>query len=154
MMSLATFAQSLLLSTGARCAALWSAAWTSLDYKGRHAGSIAQSTAGLWCGNMCREWSSCVTSRHRTPAAAWTSQTNERRSPIGSCDWPSPVVSGRFWRPVSRGGGEGAAAYQTKEYTPPGLACVGREVEESVQHCAKTVFYLQRSRLRSSGEED
>ena len=25
---------------------------------------------------------------------------------------------------------------------PPSLACVGREVEESVQHCAKPVFYL------------
>ena len=52
------------------------------------------------------------------------------------------MVSGRFWWPVSLGGGEGAAAYQTKEYMPPGVACVGREVEESVQHCAKTVFYL------------
>ena len=53
--------------------------------------------------------------------------TNERPPPVGSCDWPSPVVSGRFWRPVSRGGGEGAAVYQTKEYMPPGLACVGEE---------------------------
>ena len=59
---------------------------------------------------------------------------------VSSCDWPSPVVSGRFWRPVSRGEREGAAAYQTKEYTPPSLACVGREVEVSVQHCAKPVF--------------
>ena len=154
MMSLATFAQSLLLSTGARCAALWSAAWTSLDYKGRHAGSVAQSTAGLRCGNMCREWSSCVTSCHRTPAAAWTSRPMRGGLPSGAVIGPVPVVSGRFWWPVSCGGGEGGAAYQTKEYTPPGLACVGREVEEYVQHCAKPVFYLQRSRLRSSGEED
>ena len=68
--------------------------------------------------------------------------TYERRPPVGSCDWPGPVVSGRFWRPESRGGGKGAAAYQTKEYTPPVLACVGREVEESVQHYAKPVFYF------------
>ena len=68
--------------------------------------------------------------------------TNERLPPISSCDWPGPVVSGRFWRPVLCREGEGAAAYQTKEYTPPSLACVGREVEVSVQHCAKPVFYL------------
>ena len=91
MMSIATFAPSLLLITGARCAALWSAAWTSLDYKGRHAGNVAQSTAGLWRGNMSCECSSCVMSRHRTPAAAWTSRPMRGRllsaAAIGPARW-------------------------------------------------------------------
>ena len=91
MMSIATFAQSLLLITGALCAALWSAAWTSLDYKGRHAGNVAQSTAGLRRGNMCCECSSYVTSCHRTPAAAWTSRPMRGRLPsaaaIGPARW-------------------------------------------------------------------
>ena len=91
MMSIATFAPSLLLITGASCAALWSAAWTSLDYKGLHAWSVAQSTAELQQGNMCCECSSCVTSCHRTPAAAWTSQPMRGRllsaAAIGPARW-------------------------------------------------------------------
>ena len=142
MISIATFAPSLLLITVARCAALWSAVWTSLDYKGRHAGNVAQSTAGLRHCNMCCECSSCVTSRHRTPAAAWTSRPMRGSLLLGA------VIGLGQWVLAGSGSlchaeeGEGAAAYQTKEYTPPGLACVGREVEESVQHCAKPVFYL------------
>ena len=38
--------------------------------------------------------------------------------------------------------GEWAAVYQTKDHTPNSLACVGREVEVPVGHCAKPVFYL------------
>ena len=101
-MSLATFAPSLCFQLELAVAALWSATQTSLDYKGRHAGSEAQSTAGCQHGNICREWSSCVTSHHRThlpppePLDQW-----EAGLPSGNCDWPRPVVSGRFWWPVS-----------------------------------------------------
>ena len=142
MMSIATFAPSLLLITGAHCAALWSAAWTSLDYKGRHAGNVAQSTAGLWRGNMCCECSSCVTSHHRTPAAAWTSRPMRGRLPsaaaIGLARW---FLAGS-WRPVLCREGEGAAAYQTKEYMPPSLACVWERGGGICTALCKTGFLL------------
>ena len=112
MMSIATFGPSLLLITGARCAALWSAAWTSLDYKGLHAGNVAQSTAGLWHGNMCCECSSCQQLRLARPGGFWQVLV----ACVSSCNW--------------------------RRRRRPSLACVGREVEVSVQHCAKLVFYL------------